>query len=106
MRKFTTKSIIALLAGAMTLSSCIGSFGLTNKVLDWNKSLSSCKFLNELVFLLISPAYAVCGVADLFILNTIEFWSGSKVMAKVGGDPKCDGQRRPHVCREDTEERL
>ena len=73
MRKFTTKSIIALLAGAVTLSSCIGSFGLTNKVLDWNKSLSSCKFLNELVFLLISPAYAVCGVADLFILNTIEF---------------------------------
>lgn len=84
MRKFTTKSIIALLAGTVTLSSCIGSFGLTNKVLDWNKSLSSCKFLNELVFLLISPAYAVCGVADLFILNTIEFWSGSKVMAKVG----------------------
>ena len=84
MRNFATKSIVALTLGAVTMSSCIGSFGLTNKVLDWNKGLSSCKFLNEFVFLLISPAYAVCSIADLFVLNTIEFWSGSKVMAKVG----------------------
>ena len=39
-------------------------FGLTNKLLDWNKGLSN-KFVNELVFILISPAYAVCGLADL-----------------------------------------
>ena len=84
MRNFATKSIVALTLGAVTMSSCIGSFGLTNKVLDWNKGLSSCKFLNEFVFLLISPAYAVCSIADLFVLNTIEFWSGSKVMAKDG----------------------
>lgn len=84
MRKFTFKAVIALAVGGLTLSSCIGSFGLTNSVLNWNKQLSSSKFLNELVFLVISPAYAVCSVADLFVLNTIEFWTGNKVVAHVG----------------------
>ncbi len=83
MRKITTKVVIALTFGGLTLSSCIGSFGLTNSVLNWNKKLSN-KFVNELVFILISPAYAVCSVADLFVLNTIEFWTGNKLVAHVG----------------------
>ena len=83
MRNFATKSIVALTLGAVTMSSCIGSFGLTNKVLDWNKGLSSCKVLNEFVFLLISPAYAVCSIADLFVLNTIE------QLINAIGLPKC-----------------
>lgn len=64
-------------------ASCIGSFGLFKKVLTWNKNISN-KFVNELVFLVISPAYAVCGVVDLFVLNTVEFWSGSNPVAKTG----------------------
>lgn len=84
MGKFTRKSVIALTVGAVTLSSCIGSFGLTNSVLKWNRGLSQHKFLNELVFIVISPAYAICATADLFVLNTIEFWTGNKVVAHVG----------------------
>ena len=76
------KTVLALLVGAVTLSSCIGSFGLTNKLLDWNKGLSN-KFVNELVFILISPAYAVCGLADLLVLNTGEFLTDSKGIAHV-----------------------
>mgnify|MGYP002306154764 CR=1 FL=1 len=66
MKKFMVNAVIAVSLGAMTLSSCIGSFGLTNKVLDWNKGATDNKFINELIFLVISPAYAVCSVADLF----------------------------------------
>lgn len=84
MKKFMTKSVIALTLGAMTLSSCIGSFGLTNKVLDWNKQATGNKFLNELIFIVITPAYAVCSVADALVLNSIEFWTGNKVVANVG----------------------
>ena len=98
------KTVLALLVGAVTLSSCIGSFGLTNKLLDWNKGLSN-KFVNELVFILISPAYAVCGLADLLVLNTVEFWTDSKVIAHVG-DKGSDGSGRQDVCREDAQERL
>lgn len=83
MKKIILKSVVALMVGSITLSSCIGSFGLYNKLLGWNKNLSN-KFVNELVFLVISPAYAVCGVVDLFVLNTVEFWSGRNPMAKVG----------------------
>ena len=71
------------MAATVAFSSCIGSFGLFNKVLDWNKGISN-KFVNEVVFILISPAYAVCGVVDLLVLNTVEFWSGSNPVAKVG----------------------
>ena len=84
MKKFMVNAVIAVSLGAMTLSSCIGSFGLTNKVLDWNKGATDNKFINELIFIVISPAYAVCSVADLFVLNSIEFWTGEKVIANVG----------------------
>lgn len=79
------------MAGTVTLSSCIGSFGLFNKLLSWNQGISN-KFVNELVFILISPAYAVCGVVDLFVLNTVEFWSGRNPVAKVGNVENVWGQ--------------
>ena len=84
MKKFMVNAVIAVSLGAMTLSSCIGSFCLTNNVLDWNKRATDNKFVNELIFIVISPAYAVCSVADLFVLNSIEFWTGEKVIANVG----------------------
>ena len=84
MKKFTVNAVIAVSLGAMTLSSCISSFCLTNNGLDWNKHATDNKFVNELIFIVISPAYAVCSVADLFVLNSIEFWTGEKVIAEVG----------------------
>lgn len=78
----------ALLAAALLMSSCLGSFKLFNNVLGWNQGLSRSKFLNELVFLLISPAYVVCGVGDMFIFNTIEFWSGNNPIAMRPGESK------------------
>lgn len=73
-----------LLAATLLTSSCVGSFSLFNKLAGWNKDATGNKFLNELIFILISPAYAVCGVADVLVLNTIEFWTGNKVLAHVG----------------------
>ncbi len=70
MKKNLTKPVIAVLLGALTFSSCIGSFSLTNSVLNWNKRATDTKFVNEIIFVLISPAYAVCSVADLLVLNS------------------------------------
>lgn len=69
---------ILLLAATLPLQSCIGSFSLTNRVLSWNNQVSS-KFVNELVFFAfwVLPVYEVTSVADLLILNSIEFWSGN-----------------------------
>lgn len=73
---------VALLLSSVTFQSCIGSFALTNKVLDWNKNVSN-KFVNELVFFAfwILPVYEVTSVADLLVLNSIEFWSGNTPLA-------------------------
>lgn len=67
-----------LLLGSFGFQSCIGSFALTNKVLTWNKNVDN-KFVNELVFFAfwVLPVYEVTAVADLLVINSIEFWSGN-----------------------------
>lgn len=83
MKKFFIKSVAVLLIAATMFgsSSCIGSFQLTNRLLGWNKNVSN-KFLNELVFFAfwILPVYEVSALADLLVLNSIEFWSGRNPM--------------------------
>lgn len=82
MKKRYIKVAVALsLALSLTTSSCIGSFTMTNSLLNWNRSVGN-KFVNELVFFAfwILPAYEISALADLLVLNTIEFWSGNNPM--------------------------
>ena len=90
-KKSYTLLISAALASSLLFSSCIGSFGLSNKLLDWNKNLDS-KFVNELVFIAfcIIPVYEVAGLADILVLNSIEFWSGSNPVADTGNIKKIE----------------
>ena len=85
MSRRSLKVVLFLLAGSLTLSSCVGSFSLFNTLATWNKGATKTKFLNELIFLVISPAYVVCGAADALVLNTVEFWSGSNPLASNAG---------------------
>ena len=82
-KSYLTIALALTLACSLSLSSCIGSFALTNKVLDWNRSVGS-KFVNELVFVAfwILPVYEITGIADILVINTIEFWSGDNPVAK------------------------
>lgn len=101
MRKIVI-TVAAALACCFMFNSCIGSFALTNKVLDWNKQVGS-KFVNELVFFAfwILPVYEVTALSDVLVINSIEFWSGSnpvsastKVIDTDHGRylVKCDGK--------------
>ena len=92
MFKKSLKTFVLFLTGAILFNSCIGSFGLFNKILSWNQNLTGSKFLNELLFILLSPGYAIAGVVDLFVLNTVEFWSGSNPVAEnIGKTEKVMG---------------
>ena len=84
-KKSLTLLVAATLASSVLFSSCIGSFGLSNKLLDWNRNIDS-KFVNELVFVAfwIVPVYEISALADILVLNSIEFWSGSNPMASIG----------------------
>lgn len=90
-KHFLTVGVIAALGGSLLLSSCIGSFQLTNKLLNWNRSISN-KFINELVFVVfwVLPVYEVSGLADIIVLNSIEFWSGTNPVAQ--GTYKLEGK--------------
>ena len=83
-RNFKVFAVAAVLSSSLLLSSCIGSFGLFNKVLTWNKSVGD-KWVNELVFLAcnIVPVYPVVFFIDTVILNSIEFWTGTNPVADV-----------------------
>ena len=80
--KKTLKNFALLLSASLVLSSCIGSFQLTNKVKDWNDSVGD-KWVNEVVFLAfhIVPVYEVCMFADAVVFNSVEFWTGERLVA-------------------------
>ncbi len=76
---------VCIMAGTLLASSCVGSFAMFNKLAMWNKNATNSKFLNEIIFLVITPAYGFAATADALVLNTIEFWTGNNPMAmKVG----------------------
>ncbi len=111
-KTFIRVALVLTIAASLGLSSCIGSFALTNRLMSWNKTISN-KFVNELVFVAfwILPVYEVSTIADILVLNSIEFWSGSNPMACStqhikGADGrnylvKCDGKGYDIIAEDD-----
>ena len=95
MKKLKIKVACALLGGSLLFSSCIGSFALWNNLKDWNQGIGN-KFVNEVVFLAfnIIPVYGVAYFADVVVLNSIEFWSGSNPLADVGTTKTVKGENK------------
>lgn len=91
-------TVCLIMSSMLTTPSCIGSFSLTNRLLGWNSHVGN-KFVNELVFFAfwVLPVYEVCGLADILVLNSIEFWSGSNPMAK--GERTIDGHDGKYLVR-------
>ena len=71
-----------LLAGSFLCSSCIGSFSLFNKYEKWQCNMTSNKYVNGIVGLILQPIVGgICLFVDELVLNTIEFWTGSNPLA-------------------------
>ena len=86
MKKNVFKVACLLLSSVVLTTSCIGSFPAFHKIHSWNQNVSDNKFVNELVFICfhIIPVYEVCYFADGLVFNTLEFWTGSSPISKVG----------------------
>ena len=84
MKKYFKFSAL-LLSAAIVLSSCIGSFKLTNNIKDWNETVST-KWVNEVVFLAlhIVPVYPIAMMVDGVVLNSMEFWTGENLVIEKG----------------------
>ncbi len=89
MRKFQ-KPIAYFFLGCtgLMLSSCFGRFELVRKLYTWNEGVSESRFVQTLLFyaLNILPIYGLAGAVDFFILNLVEFWSGSNPLAMHEGE--------------------
>lgn len=89
MRRRLSSSLVVLLLAAFSLQTtgCFGSFGLTNKIYGFNQGVSGNKFVRWLVFLgfVILPVYEICIAADALVLNSIEFWTGNRLVGSVEG---------------------
>lgn len=94
---------VVALAASMSMQSCIGSFALFNKVKNWNDHVGD-KFVNELVFVAmwILPVYELSFAADLFILNTIEFWSGTNPALAQAEAKVVDGKDAQYLVARDA----
>ena len=94
---------VVALSASMMMQSCIGSFALYNKVKNWNDHVGD-KFVNELVFVAmwILPVYELSFVADLFILNSIEFWSGTNPALAQNETTIVDGKDARYLVARDA----
>lgn len=84
MKKYFKISAV-LLSATIILSSCIGSFRLTNNIKDWNENVSE-KWVNEVIFIAlhIIPVYEIAMLVDGVVLNSIEFWTGESIVEEPG----------------------
>ena len=99
-KKSLTLLLATTVASSILFSSCIGSFGLTNKLLTWNRSIDS-KFVNELVFIAfwIVPVYEISAL-DMVSINfcfyginavfTIDCFNVTYIRYRITSAPKFD----------------
>lgn len=82
-KRHYSAALLLALAATIPMTSCIGNFTLTKRLLNWNQNIGS-KFANEVVFFCfcVLPVYEVSALIDFFVMNSIEFWSGSNPMAQ------------------------
>ncbi|OEF27532.1 DUF3332 domain-containing protein [Vibrio rumoiensis] len=78
MKKLKVAIVAAL--GVTTLSGCMGQMGVTGLVTKGNLMAVDNRYAREGLFILLSPVYGIASIADLFIFNSIEFWTGKNMI--------------------------
>lgn len=83
------KKTIVLILTISLLMGCMGTGAVNGKVKEFNLKAVENRWGREGTFLALSVlwVYGVCEVLDLFIFNSIEFWSGSNFI----NGKKCTG---------------
>lgn len=80
-----TKIKLALLiASSITLSGCVGSNAVTEKLMGFNVKVVDNRYARAGVNFLLSPVYGFTLLSDVFVVNSIEFWSGTN---PINGKP-------------------
>jgi hypothetical protein len=89
MKKITVIGMATLMLGIGTLNTgCMGSWKLTKSMYSWNDKATGNKYLNNILFwaFIGIQVYTITFIADGFIFNLVEFWSGSNPMSMQPGE--------------------
>lgn len=79
MRRTTvTLALLSVLSGSMSMG-CLGRSGLSGNLKEFNLEVTENRYGREAIFFVLNVVwvYRICTILDLFIFNSIEFWSGT-----------------------------
>lgn len=88
-RRTIAAGVVGIFIPAVT-TACFGSFALTRKVYNFNRSVSNDKWVRSLMFLVlvIVPVYGIAELIDALFGNAIEFWGGANPINFSAGETR------------------
>ncbi|MBZ6066682.1 DUF3332 domain-containing protein [Aeromonas schubertii] len=81
---FKARNVAVGLLAVMGMSGCMGQMGLSKMLTEANLKAVDNRYGRAGVYMLLSPVYAFTATADLFVFNTIEFWTGKNPITRKG----------------------
>lgn len=81
-------AIVLLIALAPLFTGCYGTFPMTKIIYKLNNDVSENKVVKTVVFwvFVIFPVYDIGMLADAFVFNLIEFWTGDQILTSTATD--------------------
>lgn len=99
-------AITVIVSFMSVTTACYGPFNLTRNVYHWNSEVKGSgevneKWMKEIVFfaMIIIPVYMLSALADAFIFNSMQFWTGNNPVKLTRGP---DGQIQEVQLRDQT----
>lgn len=70
-------ALVLVLSGSVT--GCMGTSGLSGDLKEFNLEVTENRYGREAIFFVLNVVwvYRICTILDLFIFNSVEFWSGT-----------------------------
>ena len=87
--RILSRRALLVATGSLAATGCFASFAATRALWKFNDDFGN-KWVKWLVFLGLSilPVYSLFVLADVLVLNSLEFWTGSNPLARTA-----DGRR-------------
>lgn len=71
-------ALVSVLTGSVS-TGCLGRSGLSGNLKEFNLEVTENRYGREAIFFVLNVVwvYRICTILDLFIFNSVEFWSGT-----------------------------
>jgi len=88
-RKPAVRMLLVLALAAATLGGCFGSMNATSRLKTWNREIEN-RWVGEGAYVVLrvpyGGVYALVGLTDLLVFNSVEFWTGEHPIDPVSAE--------------------